>query len=159
MVSVIDRIIEWHQTIKEHVKLIGDSISDREALMTLEKIRPEWIPGQPGVESEKQKRLMQVISFLDEGLRNHFAYEEEYLPPLLGEIFMRALILDHQEVKKEINEAKSMVAGVNLEGLSRDELLLRESAIQEKIARVCQIIEEHAGNEEIIMGMARRALQ
>jgi hemerythrin len=157
--AIIDRIIEWHQTIRGHVKLVGDSISDREALLALEKTRSEWIPGQLEALAEKQKKLKQAMSFLDEGLQNHFAYEEEVLPPLLGELFMKALILDHREVKKEIDEAKSMAAEAELEGLSRDELLLQESNIQQAVDSVCRLIEEHASNEEVILEMARRALQ
>ncbi len=157
--AIINRIIEWHQTLRGHVKLVGDSIVDREALLALEKTRPEWIPGQLEALTEKQKKLQQAMSFLDEGLRSHFAYEEKVLPPLLGELFMQALILDHQEIKKEINEAKSMVPEIKLEGLSRDELLSQESEIQETISSMCQLVEEHAAREEIVLEMVRRVLE
>ena len=157
--AIINRIIEWHQTIRGHVRLVGDSISDEEALLALEKARLEWIPGQLEVLAEKQKKLQQAMGFLDEGLQNHFAYEEQVLPPLLGELFMRALILDHQEIRKEISETKSITAAAKLEGLRREELLSQESNIKQTIQGVCQLIEEHAIREETILEMLQRALQ
>ena len=98
------------------------------------------------------------MNFLEDGLRNHFAYEEKALPPLLGKLFMRALILDHEEIKSKISEAKVMAAGAGLEGLSREELLSRETQIQETINNLCQLVEEHAGREEVLLEMMQRAL-
>ncbi len=119
--TVINRLIEQHQAIRGHLKLVGDSISDAEAVASLEATQDDWIPGRPGILAEKQKKLQQMLRSLDEGLKNHFAFEEEALPPLLGELFMRALILDHQQINKEIDEARSTVAATGLEGLSREE--------------------------------------
>ncbi len=157
--AIIRRIIEWHQTLREHVRLVGDSLSDREALTSLERARADWVPGRPEILAEKQKKLQRAISFLDEGLKNHFAYEEKVLPPLLGELFMRALILDHQEIREKIKENESIVANIKLEGLSRDELLSQESYIQQVIESSYQLFEGHATREEIILEMLRRALE
>jgi iron-sulfur cluster repair protein YtfE (RIC family) len=157
--AIINRIIEWHQTLRGHVKLVGEAIPDREALSNLQRVRADWVPGRPDILAEKQKKLEQTISFLDEGLRNHFAYEEKVLPPILGELFMRALVLDHQEVREEIDGAKSTVLGTELEGLSREELLAKESEIQQVIESMCQTFEDHATREEVILGMLQRALQ
>ena len=157
--AIIRRVIEEHQTIKGHIKLVGDSISDREALTSLERARTDWIPGRPELLAETQKKLQQAISFLDEGLKNHFAFEGKALPPLLGELFMRALVLEHQEIRKEIDKAKSIATETKLEGLSREELLSRESHIQQTIGSVCQLVEEHATKEEIILEMLQRALE
>ncbi len=157
--AVIKKIIEWHRTIREHVKLVGESVSDREALSALREARPDWIPGRLEILSRKRERLQQTISALNEGLRNHFAYEEQALPPLLGELFMRALILDHQEIRKEIGEAGLIVTEAKLEGLSREELLSKESDIQQVIDGMLQLVEEHAVREEVVLDMLRRALE
>ena len=157
--AIVRRIIEWHQTIREHVKLVGDSISDREALISLERTRADWVPGRPGLLAETQKKLQRVMSFLDDGLKKHFAYEEEVLPPLLGELLMRALILEHRETMKEINEGKSIAAQTGLEGLSREELLSKESQIQETINSMGRLVEEHLAKEERILEMLQRALE
>ena len=51
---LVNRIIEWHQTIRGHVKLVGDSVNDWEALLALDKARPDWVPGQTGALADKQ---------------------------------------------------------------------------------------------------------
>ncbi len=155
--TIIKRIIDEHQTIRGHVKLVGDSIADQEALMSLTRTRADWVPGQPDI-AEKQERLQQTISFLDEGLKNHFAFEEKAFPQLLGELFARALELEHDEIRGEIDEAKSILANTRLEGLSREELISKQSGIREIIDSICQLVEEHAGKEEKILEMLQKAL-
>jgi hypothetical protein len=157
--DIVNRIIEEHQTIGGHVKLVGDSLSDEEALASLGKARADWIPGRPEILAEKQKKLQQTMSALGEGLENHFAYEEEFLPSLLGELLMRTLILEHRNIRKEIDEIKSAVANVKLEGLSRDEVLSQEAHMQHMVDNICLLVEEHAAREETVLAMLRLALQ
>lgn len=157
--AIINRVIEEHQKVRKYVKLVGDSITDREALASLQKSRADWIPGRLEILTEKQKKLQQTISALDEGLKNHFGYEEKYLPPILGELFMRALLIEHQEINEGIDNAKRVVADTRLEELGREQCLVEESKMQDVINNLCQAIEEHAQREEIILEMLQRALQ
>ncbi len=157
--AIIRRVIEEHQSIRGKIKLVGESLSDQEAITSLKRARVDWIPGRLEILAEKQGKLQQTLNFLEEGLENHFAFEEEALPPLFGELLMRALLLDHREIRKEIAEAKSMAPDLSLEGLSREELILKESQIQGLIDGICRLIEEHAAREEVILGMLQRALQ
>lgn len=156
--SIIDRIIEWHKTIRQHVKLVGDSISDREAVTALQETHPGLIPGRLEILSENYKKIQQAVALLDEGLGNHFDYEEKSLPPVLGDLFMRALLLDHEEIRREIGKAKSTLAGIRLEGMSREELLADEKQLRQLIEGMLELVREHAAREEIILEMARKAL-
>ena len=99
--ATIQKLKKELQTVREDVKLVGDSITDQEAITALKRARPDWIPGRLVTTSERQERLWQTLSFLDEGLKNHFALEEKILPPLLGEFLMRALVTQHREIRKE----------------------------------------------------------
>jgi hemerythrin len=155
----INKIIEEHQAIRRHVKLVGESIGDQEALLSLQSARPDWIPGRLEILSEKQNKLTQTINFLSEGLKNHFAKEEMFLPPVLGEFLMRALILEHREIGKAIKEVRAMAANTKLEGLSREDLMSREAEIQQKVGNLCNLIEEHANKEELMLEMVQRALE
>ena len=157
--AIINRVIAEHQTIGQHVKLVGDSVSDEEALKSLEGTRSDWIPGRLEAVSEKQKRLQQTMNALDEGLRRHFAFEEKALPPLLGELLIQSLILEHREIKEKIDEAKSTAADTKLEGLSRDELLSEEAHMQHIVANIGHLVEEHAAREEAVLAMVKRALE
>ncbi len=157
--AIISRVIQEHQTIRGHIKLVGDSISDQEALTSLTATSPDWIPGRLEIMAEKQKRLQKTMSSLDEGLKNHFALEEKDLPPLLGELFMRALVLDHREIEKALDEAKSIIADIKLESLNREELLSQESGIKQIVDDICQLVEEHAGREEVVLEMVQKVLE
>ena len=157
--AIVNRVIEEHQTIRGHIKLVGDSVSDEEALKSLEGARADWIPGRLETVSEKQRRLQQTLNALDEGLKNHFAFEEKALPPLLGEMLMRALILEHRGIKSQIEEVKNMLANTRLEGLSQGELLSKKSEVKQAIDRILHLVEEHAAKEEAILKMANMALE
>ena len=157
--ATINSAIDEHHDIRGHVKLVGETVADLEALFTLQTERLEWDVCSPEKMSEKQRELQQKISFLDEGLKNHFAFEEKALPPVLGELLMQALILEHRGIKSQIDEAKNIVSNTKLEGLSQEELLSKKSDIKQIIDRVLQMVEEHATKEEAILKMVKRALE
>ena len=58
--SVINRIIEWHQAIRKHVKLAGGSVTDQKALTVLEEARADLVPGRPRILSKTQQRLQRI---------------------------------------------------------------------------------------------------
>ena len=157
--KIVNRAIEEHHTIRGHVKLVGDSVSDLEALFSLQKARPDWILSSTDALSEKQDKLQQTISALEEGLKNHFSFEEKLLPPLFGKFLMQVLILEHREIKKSIVDTKSLLANTKLVGLNQRELLSQKAHIQKKVEDILQLLEEHAGNEETILKMLQKALQ
>lgn len=157
--DIIRRVIEEHQAIRGHIKLVGETMPDREALASLEKARADWVPGRPKVPAETRDKLQQAIAELDAGIKNHFAFEGKALPPLLGELFMQAILLDHQEIIVALKEGKAVVAEIKLEGLTREELLTRESQIQEMINKIVGLIEEHVTREETLLDMLQRVLE
>lgn len=157
--ATVNRAIEEHHTIRAHVKLVGDSVSDLEALFSLQKARPDWILSSPEVLSEKKDKLLQTLSTLDEGLKNHFSFEDKLFPPLFGELLMQALKIEHRGIKKQMEEAKSLVAKAKLEGLGQKELLSKKAQIQQKVEGVLQSVEEHASREETILKMLKMALE
>jgi hypothetical protein len=157
--AIINRIIEEHQAIRGHVKLVGDSVSDQEALGVLGEIRSGWVPARLDILRDRYEKLQKGTSLLEEGLRNHFAYEERFLPPIFGELLMRALISEHQEIRDEIGRAKKVLAEVKLAGLSREELVNTEIRIQQVTTSMIHVIEEHALREEVILKMLQRDLE
>jgi hypothetical protein len=156
--SIINKVIEEHQIIRRHIKLIGDRLPDQEALRSLEKAQADLIPGRLEVLSEKQGKLQQTLSLVDEGLKNHFTFEEETLPPLLGKLLMQGLILEHKNIQSEISKTKTLVADTKLEGLKREELLSQELNLQQTVRGICHLIEEHSTKEEAILRMIQKAL-
>ena len=157
--ATINRAMDEHHNIRGHIKLVGDKVADLEALFTLETERLEWTVGSTEKMAEKQRELQQKLSFLDEGLKNHFAFEEKALSPLLGEMLMRALIIEHRGIKSQVEEAKNIVSNTKLEGLSQEELLSKKSEVKQAIDSILQLVEEHAAKEEAILKMAKMALE
>lgn len=156
--EIIKRIMEEHLSIKSHVKLVGDSVGDYEALAKLSGESVDWIPGRSGDLEGKQDRLKQTLGYLDEGLKNHFALEEELLPPLLGDLLMRALTVEHQKINKEIDRAKSLVHGIELQGLGRDEMLSKQAKVRQVIGNIGKLLESHSAKEEVLLEMAGKGL-
>jgi len=148
-----------HQKVREYVKTVGGSVTDREALAKLQKARSDWVPGQLGVLEEKKQQLEEATGHLETDLMHHFNYEEEALPPLFGELFMQALLLEHQQIRQKITDARTLITGTNLEGLSREDVLMKESEIQQTINALGTSIEDHAASEEVMLDMLQRSLQ
>jgi hemerythrin len=155
----INELIEEHRTIGSGVKRVGDSVSDQEALASLKGVRSDWVPGRLELMAEKQRKLKQTMSFLEEGLRSHFAKEEDVLPALLGEFLMQSLLLEHQEIIGKIDEVRLVTADSRLKGLSEAELEFLDSEVKQKISDFSRLIEEHADKEEMMLEMVTRALK
>ncbi len=157
--AVITRAISEHYAIREHVKLAGDTVNDIEALFTLHRTQSGWSQTSITALIEKQNQLLQTASFLEQGLKNHFGFEEKALPPLFGELLMKSILHEHHEIGRQIETAKTTLANINLEGLGQRELLSRKSVIQQNINNLCQAVEEHAQHEEVILNMMKKALE
>lgn len=157
--AVITRVIAEHHTIKGHVKLAGDAVNDFEALFALQRTQSGWSQTSITGLIDKQKQLLQTINFLEEGLKNHFGFEEKALPPLFGDLLMKALLHEHHQISNQVDSAKTNLANIKLEGLDQRELLSKRSVIQQNINNLLQAVEEHAHREEIVLGMMKKALE
>lgn len=157
--ATITKIISEHHAIRGHIKLLGDTVNDIEALFALQRTQSGW--GQTSMNAlvEKRDGLLQTVSFLEEGLRNHFDFEEKALPPLVGELLMKAILHEHHRISGQLGGAKTILAGVEVGRLDERELLSRKSAIQQSMDSLRQTIEEHARHEEVILAMIRKALE
>jgi hypothetical protein len=157
--AVVTRVISEHHAIRGHVKLAGDTVNDIEALFTLQRTQSGWSQASIATLIEKRDQLLQAISFLEEGLRNHFDFEEKALLPLFGKLLTKAILHEHHKISRQIRSAKTTLADIKLEGLGQRELLSTRSVIQGNINRLCQTVEEHAQHEETILNMMKKALE
>lgn len=156
--AIITDVILQHSLIRHQIELVGSAVSDMDALFGFQQAHAVWAQSSIEVLSEKQKQLEQVTKRLDEGLKKHFDFEEKALPPIFGEILMKALVLEHRNTLKELERARATLAS-KMEGLTQEELLSRKAQLQQMIGNICQIVEEHASHEELILRMIKRALE
>jgi hypothetical protein len=99
------------------------------------------------------------VNALEEGLKRHFGFEEKFLPPLFGELLMKAIRHEHQEIARQIQKVKDTLNGFEMTGHDPRKLNSKRALIQETINHVLQAVEEHANHEEIILKMMKKALE
>jgi len=155
----INHITEEHNTIREHVKLVGGSMTDLEAIFSLQKAGAGWSLSSLKELKDNRIKLLQTLSALDEGLKNHFKMEETAMPSLIGENLMLALILDHKEIGKMIDKAKSLVADTRFEEMDQEESLKKKAEIQALVTDILWKAQDHALREETLMKMVKKALE
>ncbi|MFH0913750.1 MAG: hypothetical protein V1849_00480 [Chloroflexota bacterium] len=155
--ELIRKIIEAHHTIRQQVKQAGGEVVDLEAVFSLRESSAGWALASLEALSEKRNHLKEVLGILDQGLHSHFKLEEGALPPLLGALLTRALILEHNKVRGEMEQAQT-ACGVKLEGLNQQELLSQKWRLQRTVEQLCQTIEQHATREEVVLRMMESAL-
>ena len=157
--AIIDKITTEHHSIRDHVRLVGDSLNDIEALFSLQRAHAGLIQASVEDLASKRLQLQRVLNQIDEGLRNHFAYEEKSLESLFGEALTKALKHEHHEIRTQIEVAKEIVAETDLEGLDQKEKLSSKSSLQQAVSSICQSVEQHAALEEQILRMLRKSLE
>jgi succinylglutamate desuccinylase len=157
--EIVNKVMDEHRNIRTHVKLVGDTVSDPEGLLKLEQARPDWMLGSPEQLSEKQTTLEQTLNYLYDGLQNHFAIEEKWLPKVLGNLVMDALMLEHVEIKSTIDGIRSSLRGSRIEDMSHEQKLSFKWTMQQRIEEMRNALEAHAGKEEVILRMVKKALE
>ena len=158
-ITIISKVIEEHHKIRDNIKLAGDSLNDVEASFTLSKAYSAWTQSSAVELAARRDQLIRAVSALEQGLKTHFGYEEKYLPPLFGELLMKALLHEHQEVRRQIEIARKTITDMDIDKLDRQELIKHKTLIQEHLNHLLQAVEEHAGHEEIVLLMIRGGLE
>lgn len=157
--EIVNRVIEEHHKVRTHLKLVGDSVNDLEGLISLEQAKPDWMLASAALISDKHDRMIQTANSLGEGLKNHFALEEKHLPPILGDLLMQALKLEHADIRKSLDGLQGTLSAIKLKESRSEQLLTSRWSIQQKLDDLHQLIEGHAAREDVILHMAKRALE
>lgn len=107
---VIDRLLHEHEAIRAQIKLVIGLVNG-------------WKVNDPGAvkaaEITRQKlNLQQAISYLDEGLRQQYSYEDEVLPLLIGDPLKDAFLTERQTLMKRLAEINFLLLHISPEGLA-----------------------------------------
>jgi len=154
----IIKVLDEHENLRNHVKLVGDSLSDYEARGNVRKAQEDWEPVQSDDEAQEMERLRKTFLVLETGLQNHFTLEEELLPPLIGDFLTRALLIEHGRIKDGIKKVKSSITGMAEVGLTRGEFLSRDSELRQLMENLRSLIDSHAQREDSILFMLKIVL-
>jgi hypothetical protein len=158
-ITIIDRVIKEHHKISDNIKMAGDSLNDVEASFAISKAYSGWTQSAAGELAARRDQLIQALSALEQGLTTHFDYEEKNLPPLFGEVLMKAVLHEHREVRQKIESARKNIADIEIDSGDSQQLLSRKTVVQESVNHLLQAVEEHAGHEETVLLMIRDGLE
>lgn len=157
--EAVRKILNEHRTVEKHAKLVGDSMGDFEALLTMRRAGAGWSQSSVNSLVESQTHLREALAGLASGLRLHFEYEEKVLPPILGKTLTKALNIDHQEIRLKLVKAEALATSTKLEGLSRENLLNAKGELTAAIMDMQDALEKHSTAEEHVLSMLEKALQ
>ena len=157
--EVIKKVISEHSKITDHIKLTAGTMNDIDAIFALETTKRETAWSSTSVTEliKKRDQLLQTIGLLEDGLKNHFDYEEKALPLVFGELLMKPILHEHHEILVQIENAKTTL--INLERLDQDELSSNRTVVLESVNSLCQTVEDHAHHEETILNTMKKALE
>lgn len=152
----VDNIVSEHVAVRQLVSSVGNYMNDLDAIFRLETERFNWTQTSLQALTEKKTQLAETIDTLWINLKKHFTYEEQHLTVPLGEILTKALIIEHEEISKEIERVKALIKDTKFEGLSQSDALSMKASLQQAIGRLSQMIEEHAKDEEVLVKLVKK---
>jgi len=157
--EAVKKVISEHSMITDHLKLTAGKMNDIDAIFALETTKRKAAWGSTSVTEliKKRDQLLQTIDLLEDGLKNHFGYEEVVLPLVFGELLMEPILRKHHEILGQIENAKTTL--INLERMDQDELSSRRTVVLESVNNLCQTVEDHAHHEETVLNMMKKVLE
>ena len=153
----VDNILSEHASVRQLVNSVGNVMDDLDALSRLQTERFDL--SQTSVQSlaEKQRSLAEVVESLWSKLKLHFAYEEEHLPDVLGPVLSKALMVEHGEIAKEFDHVRIVLDESDFSKVPQPEILEMKANLQTAIGHLCQMIEEHARDEDVLVKLVKKA--
>jgi hypothetical protein len=139
--QIITNLISEHEVIKEQLKRADEAIQDWQKTLESEKTHQQGSPMESL--SDKQWKLVQAIGYLEDGLSNHYQRELKEIGPFVG-LLNEALIIEQDEILKELLRIKLLLTDINLKGSSGAELAKKYSNINKDIEITYQRIYDHS---------------
>ena len=153
----IENISAEHANVRQLVSSVGNTMSDLDAFFRLETERFNLSQASLQALAEKSAHLSEMIDNLWKDLKRHFDYEEEHLMDILGETLTKALKLEHADIAREMEHVKTVIARSSFEGLTQPEMLAKKASLQQAIGKLCQMIEDHAKDEDVLVKLVKKA--
>jgi len=156
--EVINKVMSEHSKITDHSKLSASTMNDIDAIYSLEttKRKAAWSSTSITLLIKKRDQLLQTIDLLEDSLKNHFGYEEKALPLVFGELLMKPILHKHREILGQIENVKETL--IILERLDQGELSSKRTVVLGGINNLCQMVDDHAHDEETVLNMMKKIL-
>jgi hypothetical protein len=112
--ATIDNLLEEHMAIRGHLNLVLSLTREWKAVLNLKEAILEN-PTRMQEVVEKRNGLRQAMGYLEDGLKNHHIHEDEVLPSLVGDLLMRAIRKEHNELLHRFNRIDEVLLNEKVE--------------------------------------------
>jgi len=164
-IALFDAIIEEHKQIMEDVETSEHIADDLGAILEMDRATGEFEPATLDRKRRGLQGLQQSLEKVDKELQAHFAREERALLTAFedygGKTFasaLRALLVEHQELKNRIAKSKQDAAELAEGGLSRGVWEGRAYGMRVYISHTRKLLEAHAQSELELLQALRKEL-
>ncbi len=155
-IPMLRGIIDEHKSIDEQIRQALGGIEDWQ--ITLESTIVSGEVVQIESLSGKQKRLVQAIDDLEEGMLGHYQREEHELLEFIGPVMSKALRVKHREIIEQLRAVRLLLNDTDLKALSMEELTAKYPNVKKELENTCRLIIEHGTAEDIVLRLVLRGV-
>lgn len=149
--EIIRSVMGQHKVLQDQIDSVNQTMSDKDALLRLEKAQAELAVDFRRPLAARQEELVETLKIVAQGLKRHYDFEEEKLPSLLGPLLMEALIIEHKDLVSEMQKALTTIGSINLKGLSHIDVMSREVIISKTLSDLRNKKLDHQKREEAML--------
>lgn len=166
VLALIDAIIKEHRQIMEDIVTSENIADDLGAILELGRATDVFEPATLDRRRRSLQGLQQSLEKVDKELQAHFGREEKALLTAFenygGRTFasaLRALLVEHGELKDRIAKSKQDAAELAVEELSRGVWEGRAYGVRVHIGHTRKLLEAHAQSEQELLQTLRKELE
>lgn len=149
--EIIRRVMEQHKVLQGQIDSVGQAMSDKDALLRLDRAQADLAVDFRRPLNERRSGLIASLTIVEQGLKKHYDFEEEMLPPLLGKLLTEALIIEHKDLISEMQKVISTINSANLEKLSHIDEVSQEAIMNASLIALRDKKTDHQKREEALL--------
>ena len=163
--ALIKLIIEEHKIILQKVQTLEQVANDASAIKGLDQAEKGFVPGRLNDQRRVLQTWQESVEIVDQGLQDHFDREETRLSTAFDKCgdsmlasALRALLLEHGELRNRLAKARKDVAELTNGGAQREVWEGRAWGARVYITHTRKLIEAHHQSEQKLLLTLRMKL-
>jgi hypothetical protein len=157
--EIIHRVLDQHMVLQDQINFVSATMSDKDALLRLEKAQAELAVDFRRPLNERRTHLLESLKIVAQGMKNHYTFEEEMLPPLLGKLLTEALITEHNSLKIEMQKLIAAITDIDLKGLSLVDEASQEAVMNGFLKELRNKKLDHQKREDAVLATLERIIE
>jgi len=141
---LIDNLIGEHEAIHGHMKSVCGLMDNWEEIADPESEAEIDI-------NQMHINIRQTMAYLDEGIKIHHQHEDTIMPALIGTPLFEALVIEHEEILKQLKEINYILVNVDTKGFAANGAYLKLV-----IDNLCRLVLDHVTREDVILRLLKR---